>query len=123
MKKSPLFFAALCVLINAEAKADTWLQQMSQPDKVGHYASGATLAAVGSVFINPEAGLALAVGAAIGKEAYDAKHPATHQVERNDALATILGGVLVYAAIKTESFRISYTPAGTPVLTAFWTIK
>ena len=113
MKK--ILFSIL-MLASSAVFADTWLQQMSAPDKVGHYASGATIAAVGSIFFSPEVGLGATVIAAIGKEYYDYKHPATHQVEKNDAIATILGGVLVYAAIKNDHIKLSYTPNGTPVL-------
>ena len=113
MKK---LFLLISLSISTFAHADTWLQQMSQPDKVGHYASGATVAAVGSIFFNPEVGLAATFIAALGKEYYDSKHPLTHNVEKNDAIATILGGVLVYAAIKTNKIQLGYTPHGTPVL-------
>ncbi len=87
-----------------------------QPDKVAHYAVGASLAAGGSMLYSPELGLGLAVAYGLGKEEYDRRHPCCHKVERADAGATILGGLIVYAAIKTEKLRLSYTDHGTAVL-------
>ncbi len=100
MSCSGLILSAVCAL--------------TAPDKVGHYASGATLAAVVSIAATPEWGMTAAVGAAIGKEYWDSKGHGN--VEMTDALATALGGALVFAALKTERFRLSMSPNGTPVL-------
>lgn len=91
-------------------RAESVIERMGQPDKVGHYASGATITAVGSILLPgeyaPEYGLGLTVAAALGKEYYDHKHPATHKAEKADAAATILGGLLVYAAVKTDRWSV-----------------
>ena len=107
-------------LLSSLAHGDTLLEKMSQPDKIGHYAWGATITAVGSIFATPETGLAATVVAALAKEEYDRRHPETHRVEKADAGATILGGLIVYAALKTEKLRLSFTPAGTPTLNYAW---
>lgn len=93
------------------------------PDKVGHYAGGATLTAVGSIFVSPEIGLAGALFVNAAKEWYDDKNPDKGHYERADFGAAALGAVLVYAALKTEKLRLTTTERGTPVLSYQWRMR
>ncbi len=112
-------FLLICALFSTFCHAES---PYTQPDKISHYAGGATTVAVGSIFFNPEVGLALNTVLALGKEYYDYKHPCCHNAERADAGATILGGLLVYAALKTEKLRLTYFNE-TPVLNYAWSMK
>ncbi len=115
MKKILLILTLISTNLHAESP-------YTQPDKVGHYATGATIAAVGSIFANPEVGLAAAIAAAGAKEWYDYKNPDKGNFEKADFWATTLGGVLVYAALKTEKFRVTYVN-NTPVLNYTYALK
>lgn len=64
-----------------------------QPDKLGHYAAGTLIYAVGH-FVSPVVGLALVALAAVGKEIYDWFHRDKHTPEIADAVATMLGGLV-----------------------------
>lgn len=79
-------------------------------DKVGHFAAGAAITSVVNIAhpyaYAPEAALGTTVLVAVGKEVYDRQHSDKHKAETNDALATILGGALVYSAIKTDRWAI-----------------
>lgn len=102
--------ALLTCSLAASAQADTYIQRLTQPDKISHYAGGATVAAAVSI-LTPgkyaaEVGLGATVLVAVGKEYYDSKHTDKHKVERDDAVATILGGALVYAALKTDRWSV-----------------
>ena len=78
-------------------------------DKIGHFAAGATAAAVVPIFIDhhkaPEFGLASGVALGIGKEIYDARRPDRHKVEAADIAATVLGAALVYGGVKISVMR------------------
>ena len=47
----------------------------------------------------------LLIAAALGKERYDAAHPDTHTADPFDALATILGGLLVLIPVLVTHWR------------------
>ena len=64
-------------------------------DKLLHYLVGQLIALL-SVGLSPWLSLLLVAAAAIGKEAYDSAHPATHTCDPWDAAATVIGGVLVW---------------------------
>ncbi len=87
-----------------------------QLDKISHYAVGASLASAGTILHSPELGLSLSFIYGVGKEAYDSKYPCCHKVEKADAVATILGGTLVYAALKTQSLRLELSQSNIPTL-------
>lgn len=112
-------FLLICLLISTSAQAES---PYLQPDKISHYAVGASLAAGGAILYSPELGVGLAVAYGLGKEYYDHKHPCCHKVEAADAGATILGGLLVYAALKTEKLRLTYFNE-VPVINYAWSMK
>lgn len=105
---SLVFLYALALAF--EARSETYIEQLGKPDKVGHYAAGATISALAAMSSSreqaPEMGLVSAIAVAVGKEAYDYHHKDKHKPEVADAAATILGGALVYATIKTDRLRI-----------------
>jgi len=78
-------------------------------DKIGHFAAGATAAAVVPILVDhpkaPEFGLAAGVALGIGKEIYDARRPDRHKVEAADIAATALGAALVYGGVKISVMR------------------
>ena len=101
-------------------RAESVIERMGQPDKVGHYATGATITAAGAILLPgqyaPEYSLALTAVAAVGKELYDARHRDHHTPEVADAATTVLGGALVYAAIKTDRWMIERRRRSTVLL-------
>lgn len=105
-----LLFAALLLAGIGFAHAETVIERLGQPDKIGHYATGATITAATSILLPsqyaPEYGLVATAVAAVGKELYDKRHPDRHTSDRYDAAATVLGGALAYAALKTERWRV-----------------
>lgn len=114
-----LIFLALILPVQAE----TYIERLGQPDKVGHYATGATITAATSILLpsqySPEIGLALTAVVAVGKEAYDYRHRDRHTPEVADAAATIIGGALVYAALKTERWRLERWRSSTVLIYQF----
>jgi len=78
-------------------------------DKIGHFAAGATAAAVVPILVDhpkaPEFGLAAGVVLGIGKEIYDKTKPHKHQCEVKDFLTTALGAYLVYKSISISVER------------------
>jgi hypothetical protein len=78
-------------------------------DKIGHFAAGATAAAIVPILIDhpkaPEFWLAAGVALGIAKEVYDSQYPGRHKVEAADIAATALGAALVYGGIKATLYR------------------
>lgn len=64
-------------------------------DKLLHFIVGMALAA--TPFEKPEHALMVAVAAAVAKEVYDSKHRSKHTPDPKDALATVGGGIIVFA--------------------------
>ena len=62
-------------------------------DKANHFVYGAVLAAAGSLY-SPEAGAALCLAVAVGKEVYD-RVSRKGNPEAADIVATVIGGVVV----------------------------
>lgn len=63
-------------------------------DKALHYIGGTIIYLLASMVTVPINALCVVALVAIFKEAYDAMHPATHQVEAMDILFTVLGGIV-----------------------------
>lgn len=66
-------------------------------DKVMHFASGAVVFTMFLPFIGPYYAMLAVIIVAIGKEVYDAMHQDKHTADIWDAVATTLGGVLVFS--------------------------
>lgn len=64
-------------------------------DKILHLLVGMALAA--NPLEKPETALMVAITVAVAKEIYDSKHRNKHTSDPRDALATIAGGVIVFA--------------------------
>jgi hypothetical protein len=64
-------------------------------DKILHLLVGMALAA--APLEKPETALMLAITMGVAKEIYDSRHRNKHTSDAKDALATIAGGVIVFA--------------------------
>lgn len=88
------------VFIAAPACAmESWgIPDLSQRDKQEHFAAGAVIGAgvtalcPGKPWQRVAAAVAASVIAGVAKEAYDRRHPHTHDCDPKDALATVAGG-------------------------------
>ncbi len=79
----------LIVIATASAVVLSGCTSSIGPDKYQHAAAGAVVAATGKALgMSNRQACGASILAGIAKEAYDSRHPDTHQVELMDAVAT-----------------------------------